>query len=314
MMQMPLFPAPEDNKTMAEFPALPLWTDAYLADTRHLSTLEHGAYLLLLMEAWRRPHCDLPDDDKLLARLAGLGADEWAAIAPVVMDLWTRDGRRKTWTQKRLKKERDYVGLKSQSQRDKAAKRWQKTEIDDATALPNACRTDAPTPTPTPTVEANASTGSKRGSRLPESFAPALTETVKALVSRWPAGMLEREIAKFTDHHTAKGSVMKDWQAALRTWLRNADEWSNRNGNGNRGNTATGNGLLDAALDEMRSHPGARRERGTIASKVSRRIAAKSSAHTSGGLIRFPPNRPQRQRDDWPGSSACRALPMFPAV
>ena len=57
---------------MAEFPALALWTDAYLADTRHLSTLEHGAYLLLMMEAWRRPHCDLPDDDRVLARLAGL--------------------------------------------------------------------------------------------------------------------------------------------------------------------------------------------------------------------------------------------------
>ncbi len=149
---------PEER--MAEFPALPLWTDAYLADTRHLSTVEHGAYLLLLMEAWRRPHCDLPDDDKILARLAGLSPDEWTAIAPVVMELWDRDGRRKTWTQKRLKKERDYVGQKCRSQRDKIAKRWDKTKKEDTAVLPNGYRSDTPTPTLTPIVSSNEDTQS----------------------------------------------------------------------------------------------------------------------------------------------------------
>lgn len=30
------------------------------------------------------------------------------------------------------------------------------------------------------------------------------------------------EVAQFADHHRAKGSTMKDWDAAFRTWLRNA--------------------------------------------------------------------------------------------
>lgn len=140
---------------MADFPALPLWTDAYLADTRHLSTIEHGAYLLLLMEAWRRPNCDLPADDKLLARLAGLSAGDWLDVAPAVMELWQLDGRRKVWKQKRLSKERLYLDEKRASQRDKARSRWNKTEKSNAAAMPEgmpeACRSDAPTPTPTPT-------------------------------------------------------------------------------------------------------------------------------------------------------------------
>lgn len=128
---------------MAEFPALPFWTDAYLADTRHLSTLEHGAYLLLLFEAWRRPHCNLPDDDAMLARLAGLSGSDWKAIKSTVMAFWKRDGRSKTWSQKRLSLQRDVVRVKSKSQRDKSAKRWNKTGKDDAPALPRECPDDA---------------------------------------------------------------------------------------------------------------------------------------------------------------------------
>jgi uncharacterized protein YdaU (DUF1376 family) len=121
---------------MANFPALLLWTDAYLADTRHLTTEEDGAYLLLLMEAWRRPSCDLPDDDAVLARMTKLTAARWEKIKPVVMAFWKRDGRRKTWTQKRLRSERDHAQKVRQSQKNNAAARWKDKPSGDATALP----------------------------------------------------------------------------------------------------------------------------------------------------------------------------------
>ncbi|WP_375450618.1 DUF1376 domain-containing protein [uncultured Devosia sp.] len=151
---------------MAQFPALPLWTDAYLADTRHLSAEQHGAYLLLLMEAWRRPSCSLPDDDEMLARLACMNTERWAFNRDIVMAFWKLDGRKKEWTQSRLTDERSYVAQKSRSQRDKAASRWKRDKKDDAAAMPEgmpepmpeACPDDAPTPTPTVREDTNVST------------------------------------------------------------------------------------------------------------------------------------------------------------
>jgi uncharacterized protein YdaU (DUF1376 family) len=139
---------------MAEFPALPLWTDAYLADTRGLSTFEHGAYLLLLMTAWRTPDCSLPDDDRQLARWAGTDARNWARIKPTVMQFW--DWEAGKWRQKRLGKEREYVTAVSDKKRlagrsggiAKALKE-KRSEL----AQPDFCHSSAiaPTPTPTPT-------------------------------------------------------------------------------------------------------------------------------------------------------------------
>ena len=67
---------------MAEFPAMPLWTDSYFADTTHLTSIEHGAYFLLLMAAWRSKTHMLPDDDKLLAKYSRLHIQQWRRIRP----------------------------------------------------------------------------------------------------------------------------------------------------------------------------------------------------------------------------------------
>jgi uncharacterized protein YdaU (DUF1376 family) len=69
---------------MAEFPALPLFTDAYLGDTTHLSTFEHGAYLLLLIVSWRSSGCCVADDDALLARYTRMTRDKWRKIRPIL--------------------------------------------------------------------------------------------------------------------------------------------------------------------------------------------------------------------------------------
>jgi hypothetical protein len=47
-----------------------------------------------------------------------------------------------------------------------------------------------------------------------------------------------QETAQFADHHRARGSTMKDWTAAWRTWMRNAGKWQGKpalNGPANAG-------------------------------------------------------------------------------
>ncbi len=85
---------------MAAFPAMPLYTDAYLADTRHLTTEEHGAYLLLLMCAWRNAGCELEDDNKSLARITGLTPARWRRLRCRLETFFiVEDGR---WRQRKL--------------------------------------------------------------------------------------------------------------------------------------------------------------------------------------------------------------------
>lgn len=108
---------------MAEFPALPLWTDAYLGDTTHLSTTEHGAYCLLLMTSWRAKGCCLPDDDALLARYTKMTLDKWRKVRPILAPFFTiADG---IWAQPRLQDEMQLLQSRrnQQSEAGKASAR-----------------------------------------------------------------------------------------------------------------------------------------------------------------------------------------------
>lgn len=129
---------------------IPLFGSDYLADTSHLSTEEHGAYLLLMIAAWRQHDCGLPLDDKKLARIVGMSPRKWALIRETILDFWQVDGGR--IYQPRLLKEWHYACKKSESNRKSAEARWNKqvVENNDTTPCDRISERNAPQPQPQP--------------------------------------------------------------------------------------------------------------------------------------------------------------------
>lgn len=78
---------------MTDLPYMPLWVADYRADTAHLSTAEHGAYLLLIMHYWQTGA--LPTKDDQLARIAGLKPKEWLRIRPTIIAFFDDQWRHK---------------------------------------------------------------------------------------------------------------------------------------------------------------------------------------------------------------------------
>lgn len=142
---------------MAGYPSLPLFVKEYIVDTLHLSLLESGAYLHLLMQAWSTGDCSLPNDDKKLAAYTKLTIDEWLEIKPEIEVFFTVKNNR--WINTRLKKEFDYVKEKTLARKKAGRKggiaksmKTKENKSSNATNLlkQNDSNTLAPTPTPTP--------------------------------------------------------------------------------------------------------------------------------------------------------------------
>lgn len=83
---------------MTDLPYMPLWVAEYRADTGHLSTIEHGAYLLLIMHYWQTKA--LPTEDIKLARISGLTLREWQRVKPTLAAFFLND-----WKHKRVEEE-----------------------------------------------------------------------------------------------------------------------------------------------------------------------------------------------------------------
>lgn len=77
---------------------MPLYIGDYLQDTTRLSTEQHGAYLLLIMDYWTNG--PLPDDDAALAHVTRLQPAAWKKNRPMLSRFFSiEDGE---WHHKRI--------------------------------------------------------------------------------------------------------------------------------------------------------------------------------------------------------------------
>lgn len=101
---------------MNSLPYMPLYIGDYLSDTAHLTTLEHGAYILLIMNYWQRAK-PLDNSNGRLANVARLSNQDWAIVEPTLKRLFTVDGD--IWVHDRV--ERELSKVKSKSEKAKKA-------------------------------------------------------------------------------------------------------------------------------------------------------------------------------------------------
>lgn len=219
---------------MSAYPSLPLFTDAFIADTGHLNAQETGAYLMLMMVAWRSPECRLPDNDDKLARWARVDRRTWLRIKPAVMEFWTlAEG---FWSQKRLSKEREFVSKRAEVNRRNGEqggrpKSLKNNDTQNPAGSVRVSETKAPTPTPIPKItpsDAIASSapkgaGRQRGTRIPDGFEHSNEAREVAASFGLTGDAADEALAEFADYWRALPGLKAtklDWPATFRNRLR----------------------------------------------------------------------------------------------
>jgi uncharacterized protein YdaU (DUF1376 family) len=81
---------------------MPLYVGDYLRDTMHLTTEQHGAYLLLIMACWVGGGV-LPGQDAQLAVIARISPEKWRKMRPVIAAFFQADAG--GWSHNRISKE-----------------------------------------------------------------------------------------------------------------------------------------------------------------------------------------------------------------
>jgi uncharacterized protein YdaU (DUF1376 family) len=105
---------------MAALPYMQFHVAEYLADTTHLSTEEHGAYLLLIFNYWQRGK-PLDNTKGRLSNVVRMSYERWTEVSAVLSEYFEIDHN--MWTHLRIERDLVAVNAKCEQARNARAQR-----------------------------------------------------------------------------------------------------------------------------------------------------------------------------------------------
>lgn len=240
---------------------MPIWIGDYLADTQRLTCEQHGAYLLLIFDYWRKG--PPPDDDDVLRSIVRLDAKAWQNARMALECMFHIEGGR--WLHSRIDRELE-MARKNRNMLTNRAKvaaeaRWGKADRR-AKSNAKAVLEECPSPSPSPIDKEPIGPLSKKPrSRfaLPDWIPEAewlgfceMRRSIKApLTDRAKAGIV-RDLERLADDGHLPGRVLD--QSTMNAWrgvFPLKDGTNDRNLGRNSDTFKNGNAIEEGGLGRM---------------------------------------------------------------
>lgn len=197
--------------------------DAYTGDTPHLTTEEHGGYLLLML-AYYRMEKPLPASDRALASICKMTPEQWTLCKPTLAAFFRQDGE--LWRHDRIEMEI--------SNRNAAVERFRARASAGGKAkaeIKRASSTDVALPKPAesklkliPLSESPLNVARQASNPEPPELSPVDTNyqppdhVREACLLDADASTLMVEIQKFIWYQQQNGALSADWNASFQIW------------------------------------------------------------------------------------------------
>jgi len=186
----------------------------YMADTMHLSTLEHGAYILLLFAYYQSDEA-LPDDDVRLSAITRLSVSDWSAIRSAMSKFFKVGSG--VWKHGRA--EREILARKNaQKARQMGAKRTNEARRTKSVTV-------SVTDTPSDTGASRSTVGSHNHNHIKKSTRAFIKPVQDEVIAFCLSLSLPKSDADWFffkcegNGWTNGGKPIKDWKATIRSWM-----------------------------------------------------------------------------------------------